>query len=220
MKDFIEQPIAGNPFRLFGMKYAFDIKNRSVIISDLHLGKASHFRKNGIPVPFDLAVENISRLEKIIQTSQPKEILILGDLFHSKMNLEWENFKALRFHFSQINFTLIEGNHDTFNAIEYQKANMNVYAFLERDAIIYSHEPVKSTIFNIHGHIHPAVRLKGAAKQSLRMPCFFISNNKMTLPAFGSFTGKHTLQVKSNDAVFGIVDDKIIDLKKPKKSNA
>gem|GEM_PF-6533221 len=36
---------------------------KTLILSDLHLGKAAHFRKHGIAIPMDTAITDLTRLE-------------------------------------------------------------------------------------------------------------------------------------------------------------
>ena len=148
---------------------------------------------------------------------KPDEVLILGDLFHSKHNNEWENFKALRFHFSKTEFILLVGNHDTFLESEYKKANIRVIQKpFKIQNKIFSHEPFESTeedYVNIHGHIHPAVSLKGKALQRLRLPCFFYAQRSLILPAFGEFTGTFRLKPKKKDRVFVCAEGKIYEVK-------
>jgi len=214
----IEHSVEGNEFVFYPEKYIYDSSNDCVILSDLHLGKATHFRKNGIAVPKELGQDNLKRLHQILSLHKPKELLILGDLFHSNMNAEWEDFKAFRYHFSKTKFILVEGNHDSFGNKEYQKANIQVFAKLERQNILYTHEPEESESFNCFGHIHPAIRLKGSALQSLRLPCFYMDNKRLILPAFGEFTGMHALKTTKKTKVFAIVENKIFEARQKQKT--
>ena len=213
MKGSIRHKILDQDWEFFPAKYIWDPLNRSVILSDLHLGKTYHFRKNGFAVPKDLAQKNIRALSEILEKHKPKELLILGDLFHSEHNAEWEDLKALRFHYSAVIFHLVMGNHDFFPLIEYKKANLKVSRVFKRDGIVFTHEPIKTKLFNIYGHIHPAIRLKGFALQSLRLPCFFIEKDQMVLPAFGAFTGLYSMKVKAKTKIFAIAEGKIFEAK-------
>ena len=184
----------------------FDPTRESIILSDVHLGKTYHYRKNGIPLSKELARANIDRIHRIISKHKAKELLILGDLFHSIVNSEWDDFKALRFHFSKTQFILVQGNHDIFPKEEYLKANILVCDEMERDGILFSHEAIQNRSFNVFGHIHPAIRLRGKGRQSLRLPCFFQDENLMILPAFGAGTGMHCLKPSAKAQVFGIAE--------------
>ena len=62
------------------------------------------------------------------------------------------------------------------------------------------------------GHIHPGVRLHGAGKQSVRLPCFWFGARTAVLPAFGEFTGLASVDVQPGDHVWVIADDEIVDV--------
>ncbi|MCH8494168.1 MAG: metallophosphoesterase [Balneolales bacterium] len=59
-----------------------------------------------------------------------------------------------------------------------------------------------ATHFTISGHIHPGIRMKGYAKQSLMLPCFHLSKNGFLLPAFGTFTGLAEIRVTPDSRIF------------------
>jgi metallophosphoesterase superfamily enzyme len=81
-------------------------------ISDLHLGKAGHFRKAGLPIPTTVTQSDLQRLSSLLIEYQPKTLLINGDMFHSDYNQEIDEFGILREEFKNINFILVKGNHD------------------------------------------------------------------------------------------------------------
>ena len=64
--------------------------------------------------------------------------------------------------------------------------------------------------YNLSGHLHPGVNLRGKARQSVTLPCFYFGEQAGLLPAFGTFTGIARIQPKKNDKVFAIVEDKVI----------
>ena len=207
---------------MFGDKYLYLPESQSLVVADLHIGKVHHFRKNGIQVPVELAFKNLERLQSILDMHQPNEILFLGDLFHSRHNSQWENFKALRFHYSKTRFVLLIGNHDIFLEDDYTRSNIEVIRKpFKIGKKVFSHEPferIKKDEINFHGHIHPAVSLKGKALQSLRLPCFFLSRNQFILPAFGAFTGTFRLKPKEKDRVFVCAEGKIFEANKKEAS--
>lgn len=47
----------------------------TLILSDIHLGKAGHFRKNGIPVPIDINQDNLNRLDACIERLDRKSVV-------------------------------------------------------------------------------------------------------------------------------------------------
>ena len=64
-----------------------------LLISDVHLGKISHFRKYGSAVPQKAIEENFNRLTEVVNFFSPKKIYFMGDLFHSSLNMEWDLFE-------------------------------------------------------------------------------------------------------------------------------
>ena len=189
--------------------------NRStLILADLHLGKISHFRKAGIAVPMEAAEDGLIRLESLLNSFDVKQVLILGDLFHSEMNREWEDFVDLLYRNSEIEFHLVIGNHDILGLHNYERIPLVTHEeILEIGPFVFSHDALSDhALYNIHGHIHPAIRLQGKARQSLRLSCYFFSKKHAILPAFGTFTGKHTLPYTVSDHVFIIAGDKVIKI--------
>ncbi len=183
-----------------------------LLVSDVHLGKISHFRKHGAAVPLQASGRNFRRLDDLIRTFQPQSIVFLGDLFHSHMNREWDFFTAW-VKTCPAELVLVEGNHDILGYRPFEKIGIRVYPSLISEPFTYSHHPMQTFEgYNICGHIHPAVRLKGAGRQSLRVPCFHFRNRQLILPAFGAFTGSHIMEIEAGDAVYGLAEDCIIPI--------
>ena len=181
-----------------------------VLISDVHLGKVSHFRMHGVAIPNNAILENFERLSKAIQIFDPEKIIFLGDLFHSSKNTEWNLFEEWVAQCKK-EIILIAGNHDIIDKKHYTDINISVLQFLEVDDFLFTHKPADGKgRFNISGHIHPGVILRGQGGQSLKLPCFFRKENQMILPAFGEFTGKHIIKPEAHDIIYAIAKDEII----------
>lgn len=183
-----------------------------LLVSDLHLGKITHFRKYGAAVPLLATGRNFERLDDLIHTFRPESIVFLGDLFHSHMNREWDFFAAW-VKTCQARLLLIEGNHDILGHQPFENIGVEVCSTRVSGPYTYSHHPLKKFEgYNVCGHIHPAVRLKGAGRQSLRVPCFHFRNQQLILPAFGAFTGSHVMKIQAGDAVYALAGDRIIPI--------
>ena len=89
-------------------KSIFWKEQECLIVSDLHLGKAGHFRKAGIPISSKVHVEDLDRLDLLLNTYQPKRLVMLGDLFHSDKNNEWEAFTIWRLPLQWAIMTLLQ----------------------------------------------------------------------------------------------------------------
>uniref|UniRef100_UPI00404948A7 ligase-associated DNA damage response endonuclease PdeM n=1 Tax=Fulvivirga sp. TaxID=1931237 RepID=UPI00404948A7 len=204
--------IAGEDLQLLGEKAIFWQKYQLLLIADLHLGKANHFRRSGIAVPSQSNDQNIERLIVLLQQMSIKRVMFMGDLFHSHYNPSWEDFGTFLNSFSEIAFDLVIGNHDIMSEHQYTKYGINIYKDpIALDPFVISHEPLAAFEgYNLAGHIHPGVMLRGKARQGIRLPCFYFGKSQGLLPAFGEFTGLHKLSIKKEDKVFPIVEGKVL----------
>lgn len=193
-------------------------KNQTLIVSDLHFGKTGHFRKSGINVPTAVYKEDLQRLMALLQHFQPERLVIVGDLFHSRENLEMELFRKWRSNFPEILFHLVKGNHDILtnewyadSAIELHEETLLVddFCFIH-DITSPSGNSLPKAGYFFSGHIHPGIRISGMGKQSLRFPCFYFGETYAVLPAFSRFTGAALIDPGLRDQVFAIVENQII----------
>jgi metallophosphoesterase superfamily enzyme len=118
-------------------------------------------------------------------------------------------------HFRNISFELVLGNHDIMSERQYTRKNIAIHNELLIDNFIFTHHPLeeqKASKYNMAGHIHPGVYLRGKARQAITLPCFYFGKNLALLPAFGMFTGLARIQPKKEDRVFAIIEDKVIDV--------
>ncbi|GAB5527993.1 MAG: ligase-associated DNA damage response endonuclease PdeM [Roseivirga sp.] len=181
-----------------------------LILADVHLGKAGHFRKSGIPISDLVHSKDIYTIEKLINEFQPKEVVFLGDLFHSDHNQGWEIFRRWVRSKAPLQFRLILGNHDVLEAPAYRIKNLEVTEVLECAPFSLTHIPEETDHYNLAGHIHPAVKMRGKGRQSLRLPCFYFGPENGILPAFGNFTGTARINIKKEDNLFVIADHKVV----------
>ena len=206
--------IKNQTFLLHHFGVIFWKEKNILLISDVHLGKVAHFRKHGIAIPNEAIFENFTRLNVIIDLFNPKTIIFLGDLFHSKINNEWDLFTNWKKEISQ-EIILVEGNHDIIAKDNYEDLNVKMYSELVIDDFLLTHHPTeKSGFFNFCGHIHPGIKLKGIGRQYLNLSCFFQRPNQMILPAFGEFTGNFYLVPTENDKVYPVTKSEVFLIKK------
>lgn len=186
-----------------------------LLVADLHFGKINHFRKSGIPVPAKANDKNTELLINLLNHTKAERLIFLGDLFHSHYNEEWEVVGQIRKHFAACSFELVLGNHDILSALQYERHSMIVYpAELRVGNFVFTHEPLETVpegLYNLSGHLHPGVQLRGTGKQSMTLPCFYFGKHQGILPAFGSFTGLARVSPKKEERIFIIANDQIID---------
>ncbi len=214
----IEVTIKNEVLMLLPEKAIWWKRNSALLVADIHLGKSGHFRKAGIPVPTKLQEEDLSLLADLVERYQPGRLYILGDFFHSELNIDWYLFPVWRKKFPDLEIVLVKGNHDILNdqvllnaGVIIVKGYLDVFPFR-----LVHVPPANTTIAGSHyylsGHIHPGIRLKGRARQSLTMPCFYFSDKQGVLPAFGRFTGNSTIAVNENDKIYPVFSGKVICL--------
>lgn len=187
-----------------------------LLVADLHLGKINHFRKAGIPVPTKANDKNWESILHLIDSTTPHRVIFLGDLFHSHYNEEWEVFRQLIRGFPNVSFELVIGNHDILSDNQYARNHLKVHRErLEERPFVLTHRPLDDMVddlYNLSGHIHPGVLLKGKGKQAVTLPCFYFGELQGILPAFGSFTGLARIQPKKEDQIFVIVENTVVKI--------
>lgn len=207
--------IFGEQMELLPQKAVFWGRERILFLADVHLGKVNHFRRSGIPVPPKANERNLELIIDLVNLTKPERVICLGDLFHSHYNPEWEVFGELVKHFVKISFELVLGNHDIMSEQQYVRKGIVVHNALRIAPFIFTHHPLEETdneFYNLSGHLHPGVNMRGKARQSVTLPCFYFGENRGLLPAFGTFTGMARIYPKKNDRVFVIVEEKIIEI--------
>ena len=183
-----------------------------LLISDVHLGKVSHFRKYGAAIPSKIIHKNFELLDSVMDYFKPSRLCFLGDLFHSYINNEWHFFEQWTAKYSSW-IWLVTGNHDIIPPTKFESLGLNIQNEIVVDQFLLTHHPVNEEgMFNISGHIHPAVRLKGKGRQSLKLPCFFKSKDQLILPAFGQFTGTHVLEVAKDNEVYACTGTEVLKI--------
>lgn len=208
--------VAGTALLLLPEKAIYIPEFRVLVLADLHLGKSMHFRKSGLPLPVHGNEKDYRVLDMLVNCYRPERIMFLGDLFHSDHNHEWERFALWRHQYTSLDMLLVEGNHDIMHPRHYLDAGITTMEAAVLGGILWTHEPlaeISGHAYHIYGHIHPAVRLSGVARQSVRVPCFIFGERKGVMPAFGKLTGLHVLYPSKTDSIYGITNDKVLHLK-------
>ena len=185
-------------------------EKNTLFIADVHLGKVTHFRKNGFAIPNDALHKNFEKLIEVVDFFQASTILFLGDLFHSTKNSEWDLFVNWAKECT-CEIVLIAGNHDIIGAHNYENNGIKVVDYIRIDDFLLTHHPTEvEGIFNFSGHIHPGIVLRGLGRGHLKLPCFFQSKQQMILPAFGAFTGLGIMKPKKGDVIFAVLKEDVI----------
>lgn len=193
-------------------------EQKALIVSDMHVGKTGHFRKAGIAVPQGVFKEDLQRLVQQLQYFQPKQLIIVGDLFHSNANKELQLFQKWRDDLAGIDIQLIKGNHDILSENWYSTMNISTHKeTLKINKFCFQHDKGKcaladdiETTYLFSGHIHPGIQISGVGRQVLKFPCFYFTDEFCVLPAFSRFTGVALIEPKRGEVVFAIVNNSLI----------
>ena len=185
--------IQNQNFILTNQRGLFWKEESALVISDLHLGKSAHFRKNGIALPSNIMEEDLKRLGLLIRHFNAKKLFIVGDFIHAGKNSEMLLFLEFKNHFPDLEISLIKGNHDRVSEEYLESLGISeIVDIWEKSGILLSHDYVKTThFFQINGHIHPGIRLRTPTK-FVKFPCYIVNENQLILPAFSLLTGLDT----------------------------
>jgi DNA ligase-associated metallophosphoesterase len=192
-------------------------RTASLIVTDLHFGKPAAFRMSGIPVPEYTTSSDLDRLDKLLVEHRSRRLIILGDFFHSAAGLQSEMMDTVAAWCRKMENTeiiLVPGNHDKKSGEPPACWNIqNVPDGWSLAPFAFCHAP--RNIAGSHvlsGHIHPAISLRERFGSGMRAPCFWFTQSCGVLPAFGSFTGTHSIHPARGDRVFAIGEGEILDL--------
>jgi hypothetical protein len=160
----------------------------TLVVSDLHLGKAERMARRGGPIlpPYEV-METLDRLLADIDRTAPRVIICLGDSF--------DDLAAARATTGSVSQRLapvmagrrwiwIEGNHDP-GPVDLSGEHLAEYS---QGPLTFRHIAQPTEPGEISGHYHPKaqVRLKG---RTITRRCFLIDDTRLIMPAYGTYTG-------------------------------
>lgn len=195
---------------LLPQRAAYVPADRSLLVADLHIGKAVSFRRLGVPVPGGTTAESLAMLSAALTASGAQRIVFLGDFLHSARARAPGTLQALhqwRQRHPAITLTLVRGNHDRHAGDPPAALGIEVVEEpFALGALRLVHDPLApaSSGYALAGHLHPCVHLAGRAHDRLRLPCFHFGKRVGVLPAFGAFTGMHPIRREDGDRVYAI----------------
>ncbi len=204
----------GEKLHLLPEKALFWPAEKILVVADLHLGKSAAFRAAGIAAP-ESTTADLKRLAHVVKYTNPRSLLLLGDLLHAPQGMRPVMLDALlkwRHRHPKLEIISVQGNHDircppldaSFNIID---SGLNHL----RGPFCFAHHPVEDpTRYVIAGHIHPAIVLRERFVAGLRAPCFWFARDYAVLPAFGSFTGMSNVRGKKGDRIFAVGPNEVI----------
>lgn len=187
-------------------------ERQALLIADIHFGKAAAYRRLGQPVPHGTTQTNLQRLDALLARYPCHQLIFLGDFLHAPQSqtpailAQLHHWRATR---PGLAITLIRGNHDRRAGDPPACLDMAVVPEpLLLGPFALQHEPdPHATHHVLAGHLHPAFRLNGRGRQSLRLPCFCIGERVSLLPAFGDFTGMMEVDANAGRRLYVVGDN-------------
>ena len=126
-------------------------KEKSVVITDIHIGFESSLASNEIFVGKNSSInETIREIKEIIHLEKPDSLILLGDIKSSIVNISKNEWSEIPLFFEQIqketNVILVPGNHDA-----------NIQRLIPNDILMTSSTGiVEENVLLTHGHVMPS----------------------------------------------------------------
>ena len=182
---------------------------RTLMVADIHLGKAASYRALGQPVPGGTTQDNLDRLTRLLDHHQAQTLVVLGDFLHAasaRTPHVLASLEGWRQQHAPVEMVLVRGNHDDHAGDPPPHLGIRVVDEPWRiGPFACCHHPQRDPDrYVLAGHDHPVCRIRGPGRDSLRLPCFSSHPQGATLPAFGAFTGGHEVRVQPGMTVHAI----------------
>ena len=179
----------GAAFEVAGQAALYWRAQDALLVSDLHLEKASAYALYGQMLPPYDSISTLEEIATLCRTYQPAKIISLGDNFHDddgEHRLAQDAAALLVDLACNTEWIWITGNHD--------RAVSGIWGGKALDALTLSgitlrHEALGGDPHpEISGHFHPKFRqvLRG---RMVKRRCFVKTPRKLIMPAFGALTG-------------------------------
>ena len=205
--------LAGEPVLLLPQKALYWPAAATLVVADIHFGKAASFRALGVPVPRGTTTQNLEALDALVAHYGARRIVFLGDFLHSRAAHAPSTTAAIeawRARHPGLSLLLVRGNHDLRAGDP--AARLGIELVDEPYPIgpfsLCHHPDIAAPGYVLAGHVHPVYRIS-TRLESVRLPCFLVGRQRMILPSFGAFTGGHLVAPAPGDAVFVLTEDEV-----------
>lgn len=192
--SFAPLELAGQEMLLTEGRALYWARERTLLVADLHLEKASWFAARGQMLPPYDSRETLERVADAVRQTGARRVIALGDNFHDDAGAQRLDPYAcgmLEALTRSLDWVWITGNHDE----KMQRGfGGEIAPELEVGGIVLRHiAQAGETRAEISGHFHPKLRLNLRGRHITR-PCSVVSRgalggDRMILPAFGALTG-------------------------------
>ena len=213
--------IADQSLWLLPERAAWHAASRTLFVADLHLGKSASFRARGLPVPSGTTQDNLNRIAMLVAAHAPGRIVFLGDLLHSRHAQRASAMTPLlawRDAHPELRCVLVRGNHDSHAGDPPPSLGFEIvdgpWPVPDAGGLVACHHPQRvAGVAVLAGHWHPAVALRGPARDHERLACFCHipgdGDGVLVLPAFGAFTGSSSQAPPAGSVCYPVGGDRV-----------
>ncbi len=191
---FASFEFAGHELALGQARALYWPAERTLLVADLHLEKASWFAARGQMLPPYDSRDTLERLADAVRITGARRVITLGDNFHDDagaLRLDAYCTGMLEALTRVLDWVWVTGNHDE----QLPKGfGGTIVPELEVGGIVLRHEArAGETAPELSGHYHPKLRINVRGRHIAR-PCAVLGRSaqgaeRMILPAFGTLTG-------------------------------
>ena len=207
----------GQVLMLLPEKCIFLPESDTLLVADVHIGKAVSLRALGVPVPGGTTGETLALLTSLVRRLALRRIVFLGDFLHSARSHAPATMAAVaqwRREHAGLELTLVRGNHD--DRAGDPPAHLDIEAVdepLMHGGLALCHHPQPHAgAYGLAGHLHPCINVGGRAHDWVRLPCFWFTPQFGVLPAFGAFTGLQAIRTARGERVFAATPQQVFEL--------
>ena len=221
MPDDATIELAGETLTLLPERALFLPAHGTLLVADLHLGKAETYRSLGVPMPEGIAEESLERFENAIRRTRAERVIVLGDLVHCEEGMEdpvIELMSRWRRRVS-LSMSLIGGNHDSGVSIprswriedDGEGRRLGPFRLQHHprptDADFDAGDPVV-----LAGHLHPVLSLGEGARRVLAH-AFVVEPGQVILPAFTPFARGARVRPETDRGrrIFAIAEGQVVE---------
>ena len=164
----------------------------TLILGDLHLGRAarSALRGGALLPPYE-GRDTLSRLAADLAATAAGRVICLGDSLDDGATApDAETAAMLAALASGRDWVWVAGNHDPGPPpIPLPGARaLHHLAEISMAPLVFRHIPAVGAAGEVSAHLHPTLTLR-LGRERVRRPCFLIDDQRLMLPAYGSYTG-------------------------------
>ncbi len=161
---------------------------RTLCVSDLHLGKSERIaRRGGAMLPPYECADTLGRLETDLAATGARMVICLGDSFDDRAAAEALG-EDVRLWITRLQagrrWIWIEGNHDP-GPVDLGGAHL---AELALGPLTFRHIARPEAAGEVSGHYHPKAGLIARGRKVTRR-CFLWDARRIVMPAYGTYTG-------------------------------